>query len=398
MRIRDSVAEGGEQAGGPRQRRGTPRCVAMRIAWLGAALLCAAWLCVAAPPLLPPTPSAAADGMPPHLSSDAKAVACRACPEPNEAWYLWEMGPFFRSGGAHPDTYETDGGECKAKPLGVKVSIEGYQWEPAGEGVVQDCPSGRFGCTVDLRLGPDARFEWEVDAEKTRGLEVGRALGVEAAADAATTGTCARGATLSLTQRIEAAYCHRMRWAAAFLLARLRAKADYAVEKRWRWWIKNANWGNEVLYSGDTWRPCEDAHVEMTRLAPVSIHLATSDGVCPDAECAKVTVTKSEGWLPAPPETAPPFTPLPVTTVTEEPPSTPGGAPTTPPAETQPSPTTADTDVDAEGETDGELPHSPYPLTGPIPEPEDSLDDPMPEFSEPDPLPGGDPGRTGIGP
>ena len=60
-------------------------------------------------------PAAAADGMPPHLSSDAKTVACRACPEPDEAWFLWEMGPFFRSGGTQPDTYETDGGECKAK-------------------------------------------------------------------------------------------------------------------------------------------------------------------------------------------------------------------------------------------------------------------------------------------
>lgn len=352
MRIRRAVAEGSGRAGGARAR---PR------SWLRAGVIGVALLWALGPALLREAPVAAADGMPPHLSSDAKTVVCRACPEPNEAWYLWEMGPLFRSGGTQSDTFETDGGECKAKLLGLKVSIEGYQWEPAGEGVVQHCPSGRFATTVQLRLDPDARFDWEVDAEKTRGLEVGRAFGVEAAADAATTGACARGTALTLEQRIEAAYCHRMRWAAAFLLARLRAKADYAVEKRWRWWIKNANWGNEVLHSGDTWRPCEDAHVEMTRLAPVSIHLATTDGACPDVECGKVTATQSEGWLPEPPETAPPGPPLPVTTVTE-----------------------ADTEGDEGGETDGELPHSPYPPTGPIPEPSDYLDDPMPEFPDPD--------------
>ena len=312
---------GGEGAGRP--ERGSSRAIpCWRPAgprwrpWVGLAALVLGGA-IGLPPL-PPTPSASAeeDRREPHRHPNGKVVACRECPEPDDAWYRWEMGPFFRPGGAYPDTYETDGGECMAKPLGVKVSIEGYVWEPAGEGLVQDCPSGRYGYELNVRVGTDARFDWQVDEAQTRGLETGRALGVEAAADAASPGGCGRGVTLSLTQRLEAAHCHRMRWAAAVLLARLRAKADYAVEKRWRWWIKNTNWGYTVLYSGDTWRPCDAAHVELTRLAPMSIHLATRDGACPDAECAEVTVAESDGWMPKPPEEAPPFTPLRPTTST----------------------------------------------------------------------------------
>ncbi len=351
------------------------RAVGVGLAAMGTALLLAAGV---AP--RPSARTAAADGMPPHLSAEGRTVACRACPEPDDAWYRWEMGPFFRDGGAHPDVYETDGGECKAKPLGVKVSVEAYLWEPAGEGLVQDCPSGRFAYELNVRLGPDARFDWQVDAEKSHGLEVGTALDVEAAADAATTGACGRGTTLSLTQRLEASHCHRMRWAAAFLLARLRAKADYAVERRWRWWIKNANWGDEVLYAGDTWRPCDAAHVELTRLAPVSIHLARKDGACPDAECAPVTLVEGDGWVPKPPDEAPPFAPLRPTTVTETPkataPTESPEAPKSPPppaAAPVPSPAPdATPDPAPDAPVEG-LPCSPYPERGSFPEPGDGV-------------------------
>jgi hypothetical protein len=164
--------------------------------------------------------------------------------------------------------------------LGVKVSIEGYVWEPAGEGLVQDCPSGRYGygerargygCALRLasRRGADAR-------PRDR-----RALGVEAAADAASPGGCGAASpsrSRSVSKRPTATACGGRRPCSS----RACGRADYAVEKRWRWWIKNTNWGYTVLY----WRHLASLRRgprRVTRLAPMSIHLAT--GRVPDAEC-----------------------------------------------------------------------------------------------------------------
>lgn len=305
------------------------------------------------------------------LAPPAGADACSECKAPSAAEVRAAAGTALDEAGRY---YEIDGGECSIVWTGQPPKQQTGQW-PIWEAhdTAWNCPESKKDGDLSFKLTKDKRFEWTVTVEAGSTLDAWIA---EVAAKMVKELTAGGGEEVEVTvhQHIEAKYCHRIEYWAKFFVGDVEADWDFALKRRFRWWVKSHYGSSSAVYaSGDLYSNCGSGTAKAKRLEPLDLSIGQYDHGCKTGDCKDVPPSKWIGWFPPLPPGWDPFGP-----------DGPYGRGRTKPDDPENPEDPTEPDPDGGGEEPGTTPDEPAP--------------PAPETPPDTPGSGGSPGSPGTPP
>lgn len=306
----------------------------------------------------------------------ASADACSSCPAPSGADFEAALGRPL--GDLPTGAYmEILAAECAYDQTGGSAPVQGPAWIVLrGTGEVWNCPDSSSEDTVSIEVAESDNTSWTLTSEVSAKVA---ALAMEAAVKVGVGVGGGHSVTeiKRVTKTLTASLGHRIPWEGYFTVADFTLTLEFAVSRRWSWWVKSSASGDTVLTSGSLYSSCGRERATLKRRAAIGYKFQLGDGPCGPGLALPTDLGPWPAPIPPPP---PPTTPdsgsLPA----------PQGA--TPPTPAGPPPVTLD---DPDEDDPAGQPAPPGPSVPPLP----PL--PLPAPSPTDPTPG-DSGALGDAP